>query len=161
MTDDVRDGSFEAHYDNGRLKEEGILKDGVRHGLCVSYYESGELRSKLNWRDGLRHGEYKYYNKDGRVTGEGTAHSAGASPNEKTKKRPVRKRKPGRPVERGKIQALLFSEQNWLRPGELHLLNSFLEQLNRGRRLSWKQQSTVKKIRKRVGKRKTHPIYRG
>ena len=42
----LKDGQWEAWYENGKKKEEGIFKDGQWDGLFTSWYESGSIKLK-------------------------------------------------------------------------------------------------------------------
>ena len=42
----LKDGQWEAWYENGEKKEEGIFKDGQWDGLFTSWYENGSIKLK-------------------------------------------------------------------------------------------------------------------
>jgi len=64
----IPDGKFVDYFESGRIKLEGILKDGKRDGKWVEYYEDGQIREEGNYNEG--DGKWVYF-EGGRIRSEG------------------------------------------------------------------------------------------
>ncbi len=42
------------YYENGKIKIEGIFKDGKANGIIKVYDENGQVALEEEWRDGVR-----------------------------------------------------------------------------------------------------------
>ena len=61
------DGDFEIFFQNGQLKEKGIVKNGVLDGIWESYYENGQLEIKTTYIKGKNNGLYTSYFENGQI----------------------------------------------------------------------------------------------
>ena len=61
----LKDGKWEAWYENGKKKEEGIFKDGWWDGLFTSWYENGSI--KLKYKGTPCGTSTIFFNEDGSI----------------------------------------------------------------------------------------------
>tara|TARA_Y100001954_G_scaffold233277_1_gene286274 strand:- start:707 stop:1228 length:522 start_codon:yes stop_codon:yes gene_type:complete len=54
-------------YDDGKLLNEGNIKEGKLDGLVKGWYGNGQLEYEYNFKDGKRDGKLKKWYEDGRV----------------------------------------------------------------------------------------------
>ncbi len=62
---DIRNGYYESHYDNGQLWSTSEYKHGKRHGKTTSYYPNGKLRYMGFYKDNKKSGQWFFYREDG------------------------------------------------------------------------------------------------
>ena len=69
----LKNGIVKSYYDNGRICEEGIYKDGKRHGQCITWYPNGEKELHAYFKEGKpcniwihwdKYGNYDWINMD-------------------------------------------------------------------------------------------------
>lgn len=49
LKDQIKDGSYEAYFDDGRIKKKGVYKNGYKVGEWLMYYKDGQLYEKQFW----------------------------------------------------------------------------------------------------------------
>ena len=59
-------------YDDGKIKNEGTLKDGKKDGLNTNWYENGQKWYELTNKDGEFDGLYTNWYENGKKRFEGT-----------------------------------------------------------------------------------------
>ena len=59
-------------YDDGKIKNEGTLKDGKKDGLNTNWYENGQKRFELTYKDGIHNGILTWWYENGQKESEGT-----------------------------------------------------------------------------------------
>lgn len=59
-------------YQDGRLGEERVLRDGVPHGFVRQYWPNGQLFAERPFREGLLDGAVRFWNEQGELLGEST-----------------------------------------------------------------------------------------
>lgn len=64
-------GAYSKFYDNGKILETGIYKDGKLNGERKLYYESGKVMQTETYSDNKFEGPYKSYYDDGSMQQEG------------------------------------------------------------------------------------------
>ncbi len=71
-TDDKTSGMYRSFNNyNGKLKSEGMLKDGAAEGEWKWYFDSGKINKTLSYKGGRENGYYKEYYETGQVESEG------------------------------------------------------------------------------------------
>ncbi|MDB5228468.1 MAG: hypothetical protein JWN78_2661 [Bacteroidota bacterium] len=70
--DQAKTGAYSKFYDNGKILETGIYKDGKLNGERKLYYESGKVMQSETYADDKFDGPYKSYYDDGSIQQEGT-----------------------------------------------------------------------------------------
>ena len=58
------------YYKNGRLKWEGMIKNGKKDSLYKEYHYNGELSGQGHYKNGKRNGLWRWYHKNGKLHGE-------------------------------------------------------------------------------------------
>lgn len=61
------DYSYQAYYENGNLKIQGLENHGVRKGEWNMYFENGAVKAKLAFDNGTLHGPIELYNENGTI----------------------------------------------------------------------------------------------
>ena len=59
--------SIRTYHENGKLKSEGILKDGKQEGLWIRYFYNGNLSIKGNFKDNKQQGNWMSYYDNGQL----------------------------------------------------------------------------------------------
>tara|TARA_B110000003_G_C16571540_1_gene504482 strand:+ start:626 stop:1240 length:615 start_codon:yes stop_codon:yes gene_type:complete len=60
-----QDGEWKFYYENGKVSDINIFKNGVANGLTVNYYKNGTIHLKGNLKNGKEDGEWKFYYASG------------------------------------------------------------------------------------------------
>lgn len=63
----LRDGLWQAWYENGNLWSEAEYLKGINHGKSVTYFENGKIRYEGKFDNGKKVGEWKYYDEAGNL----------------------------------------------------------------------------------------------
>ena len=69
---DILDGAFKEYYESGKLKTEGVYKDGLWHGRIKDYNENGILIADAMMRKGVENGEDISFNANGSIKQKST-----------------------------------------------------------------------------------------
>ncbi|MDR1347878.1 MAG: hypothetical protein LBJ63_05530 [Prevotellaceae bacterium] len=56
-------------YENGTLKEIGILQDSVKQGLWITFYSTGKIEFIFFYKDGKKTGPQRMFREDGSLSG--------------------------------------------------------------------------------------------
>lgn len=67
----IRDGLFQAYYENGNLASEGHYTDGVEHGRWRDYHENGQLAAEGTYISGVEADDWCHWSSDGRLSDQG------------------------------------------------------------------------------------------
>jgi hypothetical protein len=62
------DGPHQDHYSNGKMKEEGVYKNGEK----IYYWQNGAQKTVGYYAKGKPSGTWIYYSKEGAMLGRGT-----------------------------------------------------------------------------------------
>jgi len=63
----IPDGTVKEYYKSGKLKGEGIFRDGKIEGIARQYYENGKLKTEWNFKNGALEGISKRYYESGGI----------------------------------------------------------------------------------------------
>ena len=61
----VKDGPYEAYYDNGNIREKGNYTKDKKTGIWEEYYEEGNIKSKYQIRNDTANYYHQYWNSNG------------------------------------------------------------------------------------------------
>jgi antitoxin component YwqK of YwqJK toxin-antitoxin module len=67
----ILDGKKTTYYDEGKIQEEGMWKNGQRHGITKWYTGSGNVAVEYNYENGVLQGSAKEYHDNGWTQAEG------------------------------------------------------------------------------------------
>lgn len=67
----MEDGIQKTYHSNGRVKTEGLYKNGKKEGLHKEWYDTGLLSAKGMYKNGQEHGRMQWYNESGELVGNG------------------------------------------------------------------------------------------
>ena len=66
------DGPYRDHYPNGKVKEEGVYKNGEKTGKWTYYWKAGAKKTVGYYTKGTPTGTWTYFSSQGAVLGKGT-----------------------------------------------------------------------------------------
>ncbi len=64
-------GNYKEFYPDGKVRSEGLNKDGKSEGQWKYYHENGQLSSEGNFLEGLRSGAWAFYHENGSLARQG------------------------------------------------------------------------------------------
>jgi len=70
-SDNVRNGTFEVFYENGKLKESGEYAKGELEGAFWGYHENGQTSLKCRYRNGALDGQWTAFDDKGKTKSTG------------------------------------------------------------------------------------------
>lgn len=59
--------TFNDYYENGSIKEHGIIQCGQRQGVWKKWHKNGQLQSETCYQQGKKHGPAKSYYENGKL----------------------------------------------------------------------------------------------
>ena len=65
--DSIKNGLYQAYYDNGEVQEKSFYKDGKLDGERMLYFDNGGVEISEAYVEGVMTGPYKVYYKSGQV----------------------------------------------------------------------------------------------
>ncbi len=65
LKDGKRHGHWKSYYRDGTLWSEGDFVDGVAQGVTITYYPNGNKRYEGEFKDGQKYGNWKFWNENG------------------------------------------------------------------------------------------------
>jgi hypothetical protein len=63
----LQNGYKKYYYEDGPLKEEGLMVNGLKTGLWKTWYTNGQIRDEVNYVDGKKHGLYQMWYDNGQL----------------------------------------------------------------------------------------------
>ena len=66
-TNELADGHFEHHNEDGSLYCEYSLKEGKYDGVCTFYWSNGNIAHQAFFDDGICNGDQLFYYKNGQI----------------------------------------------------------------------------------------------
>ena len=55
------------YFLNGKVKEEGEVKEGIKHGIWIEYYPNEKPKVKKFYEHGKKHGIFEYFKESGEL----------------------------------------------------------------------------------------------
>lgn len=59
------EGPYKEYFENGQVRADSFFKNGIPEGLFRTYYENGQLRTERFYKNGAEVKKAKQYNPDG------------------------------------------------------------------------------------------------
>ena len=67
LKENLYSGKYIDYYNNGKIQNEGTLRNGKLNGELIVYYATGVKKSVTNYKDGVRHGMWMDYYQNGKL----------------------------------------------------------------------------------------------
>lgn len=68
--DGLREGEWNAYFENEQLQSEGFFKAGKRYGIAKVYYPNGKVYYEGQYENDKEVGHWKFYNEKGILVNE-------------------------------------------------------------------------------------------